>query len=185
MRIAEIDILIVPGWTNSGPDHWQSRWLRNMKNARRVEQADWETPDVDDWAQCIVEAARLATRPCVVVAHRCGVTAVARAAPELATTRLAGAFLVAPADLQPHHDVWPARNGGFAPLPLTRLPFPARLIGSSTDPFCSVERAQEIGRAWGADVSIVANAGHINTESGHGPWPEGLLTFGAFLKRLG
>ena len=26
MRIADIDILMVPGWTGSGPDHWQSRW---------------------------------------------------------------------------------------------------------------------------------------------------------------
>ena len=73
----------------------------------------------------------------------------------------------------------------FTPMPTSRLPFPARVIASSTDPFCSVERAQELGAAWGADVSILANAGHINEESGHGPWPEGLLTFGAFLKSLG
>jgi hypothetical protein len=29
-----------------------------------------------------------------------------------------------------------------------------------------------------------ANAGHINSSSGHGPWPEGLLSFGTFLKPL-
>jgi len=34
-------------------------------------------------------------------------------------------------------------------------------------------------------VSIIANAGHLNTASGHGPWPEGLLTFGLFLRSLG
>lgn len=185
MRIAEIDILFVPGWTNSGPDHWQSRWQRNMKNARRVEQADWEMPRLDDWVARIVEAVGTARRPCVLVAHSCGVTAVARAGPKLAGTRLAGALLVAPADLRSHHDIWPARDGGFAHLPMTRLAFPARLIGSSTDPYCSVERVQEIGRAWGADISILANAGHINAETGHGPWPEGLLTFGMFLKKLG
>jgi predicted alpha/beta hydrolase family esterase len=64
------------------------------------------------------------------------------------------------------------------------LPFPAKLIGSSTDPYCSVERAQALGAAWGADVSIIARAGHIDAASGHGPWPEGLLTFGLFLKTL-
>ncbi len=72
----------------------------------------------------------------------------------------------------------------FVPLPMQSLPFPSKLIASSTDPFCSVERAQHLGAAWGADVSVIAGAGHIDTESGHGPWPEGLLTFGLFLRRL-
>ena len=29
------------------------------------------------------------------------------------------------------------------------------------------------------------HAGHINAASGHGPWPEGALQFGMFLKQLG
>lgn len=184
MRIADIDILIVPGWQGSGPDHWQSRWQRNMKTARRVEQADWERPRIDDWVERIVSAVRAAKRPSVLVAHSCGVTAVAKAAPLLTGTTLAGAFLVAPADLAGRTE-WPATDGGFGMLPLERLPFATKLIGSSNDVYCSIERAQEIGAAWGADVSIVANAGHLNTESGHGPWPEGLLTFGTFLRKLG
>lgn len=185
MRTSDVDILIVPGWTNSGPDHWQSRWQRHFKTARRVEQADWERPRSADWVERIVAAVRDdSSRPAVIVAHSCGVVAVAHAAPRLAGSRLAGAFLVAPADLD-GLDIWPAREGGFAPVPMQPLPFPAKLIGSSTDAYCSVERTQEIGRAWGADVSIIAGAGHINTESGHGAWPEGLLTFGLFLKRLG
>jgi len=185
MRIAEVDILIVPDWTNAGPDHWQSRWQRNLKTARRVEQADWETPRCDDWVERVVEEVKRNSRPTVLVAHSCGVTAVVKAGQRLAGTRVAGALLVAPSDFGPGHDVWPARNGGFTPLPMERLPFPSKLIGSSTDPYCTVERAQQLGRAWGSDVSIVADAGHLNTESGHGPWPEGLLTFGLFLKKLG
>ncbi len=184
MRIADVDILIIPGWTESGPDHWQSRWERNMKTARRIAPADWERPRIDDWVERIVAAVEAATRPCVLVAHGCGVTAVAEAAPRLAGGKLAGAFLVAPVDLEGSHE-WPAMDGGFHPLPLQRLPFPAKLIGSATDPHCTVERAQAIGAAWGADVSIIANGGHIDTASGHGPWPEGLLTFGMFLKMLG
>ena len=45
MKTSEADILIVPGWLNSGPDHWQSRWERNLKTARRIEQDDWHAPD--------------------------------------------------------------------------------------------------------------------------------------------
>jgi hypothetical protein len=183
MRVREIDILIVPGWTGSGPDHWQSRWERKLSTARRVEQADWDTPRLSDWVERIVIEVQGSTRPPVIVAHGCGVTATVSAASRLGG-RLAGAFLVAPSDLE-GKDLWPATGSGFAPLPMARLPFPSKLIGSSTDPYCSVERAQELGAAWGSDVSIMAGAGHINAASGHGPWPEGLLTFGMFLKKLG
>jgi predicted alpha/beta hydrolase family esterase len=182
MRVRDIDILIVPGWTGSGPEHWQSRWERNLATARRVRQADWETPNIGDWVERIIEEVSASTRPPVIVAHSCGVTATVSAAPRIAS-RLAGAFLVAPADLA-GTDLWPATNGGFVPMPMAPLPFRAKLIGSSTDPFCSVERAQALGAAWGADVSIIAGAGHIDAASGHGPWPEGLLTFGLFLKTL-
>jgi len=189
MRTSDIDMLIVPGWTNSGPDHWQSRWERHFKTARRIEQKDWDTPRLADWVARIVEEVGKATRPVVLVGHSCGVSAIVHAAPRLVPSRLMGAFLVAPTDFDspnagPALD-WLASQGGFAPVPMVPLPFPARLIGSSSDPYCSVERAQEFGAAWGADMSIIANAGHINTESGHGPWPEGLLTFGLFLRSLG
>lgn len=183
MRVSEIEILIVPGWTNSGPDHWQSRWQRNLKSARRVEQADWDTPRADDWVERIVAEVGRAVRPAVIVAHSCGVIATVMAAPRL-EDRLAGAFLVAPPDLG-GRDLWPATDGGFAPVPMDRLPFPSKLIGSSTDAYCSVEQTQSYAAAWGSDVSIVAGAGHLNTASGHGPWPEGLLTFGSFLRKLG
>lgn len=183
MRVRELDILIVPGWMGSGPDHWQSRWEGKLSTAHRVQQADWETPRLIDWVERIVAAVEAAVRPAVIVAHGCGVTATVVAAPRLGA-KLAGAFLVAPADLE-GHDLWPATSGGFAPLPLAPLPFPSKLIGSSTDPYCSVERAQELGAAWGSDVSIIAGAGRIDSDSGHGPWPEGILSFGMFLKRLG
>ena len=47
--------MIVPGWTNSGPDHWQSRWERHFKTARRIKQADWGTALLADWVERIVE----------------------------------------------------------------------------------------------------------------------------------
>lgn len=191
MRTADVDILIVPGWSDSGPDHWQSRWVRNLKTARRVEQADWFRPERDQWVARVVEAVSQATRPAVLVGHSLGVATILHAAPLVEARRVAGAYLVAPSDLEAL-GAWPRDEGqdweeiaaSFAPMPCAKLPFPARVVASSDDAFCSIERAQALGAAWGADVSIIANAGHINTASGHGPWPEGLLTFGAFLKGL-
>ncbi len=196
MRISDVEILIVPGWSDSGPDHWQSRWARNMKTARRVEQSDWLRPDKNTWVAGVLKAVSETTRPAVLVGHSLGVATILHAADHVGRSRVAGAFLVAPSDLDAL-DTWPREEdpalvgrdwvaiaGSFAPMPMNPLPFPARVIAGSNDAFCTVERAQALGAAWGAEVSIMADGGHINSASGHGPWPEGLLTFGAFLKTL-
>ena len=194
MKTSEADILIVPGWSSSGPDHWQSRWQRSLKTARRIEQDDWVYPSREAWVGKIVEAAATSVRPVVLVAHSLGVAAVAHAAAQLAKlpAKPLGAFLVAPADVENARD-WPVTQGetfaeqtgtDFAPLPMTALPFPSALVASSNDPYCTLARARELGAAWESVIVESGDAGHINAASGHGPWPEGLLMFGELLKRL-
>ena len=41
-------VLLLPGWLNSGPEHWQSRW-EALHGHRRVEQDDWLWPRRGDW----------------------------------------------------------------------------------------------------------------------------------------
>lgn len=192
MRTADVDILIIPGWSSSGDDHWQSRWQRSLKTARRVEQQDWFAPKRDLWVPRILEeAAKSGERPVVVVAHSLGVAAAAHAATEAPRGLISAAFFVAPADVD-NAAGWPVTQGqtfdvggsGFAPLPRTALPFPSMVVASSNDPYCSLERARGMAADWGADLVEAGAAGHINVESGHGPWPDGLLRFGMLLKRL-
>ena len=42
-------ILILPGYADSEPDHWQSHWERADPACRRVVQDDWLEPRLDDW----------------------------------------------------------------------------------------------------------------------------------------
>lgn len=191
MRSSDVDILIVPGWHGSGPEHWQSRWERNLKTARRIDQDDWMAPDKDQWVGNIIKAVASTTRPAVLVAHSIGTLAVAFAAAKLPADAVAGAFLVAVPDVDnaahwPVTDgyLWPESNFGFSPMPLERLPFPSMLLASSDDPYCRLERARQIAAAWGSQLVEVGPAGHINAASGHGPWPEGVLRFGTFLAKL-
>jgi predicted alpha/beta hydrolase family esterase len=191
MKTADVDILIVPGWLNSGPDHWQSRWERNLATAQRIEQDDWHAPDKDRWVSNIVEGVASAEKPVALVAHSLGVIAVAYAAQQLDTAKVAGAFLVAPADVDnsadwPENDghKWPADSFGFAPVPLSPLRFPALVLSASDDPYCSQVRAKVFAEAWGAEFVDAGQAGHIADHSGHGPWPDGLLRFGKFLAGL-
>lgn len=191
MRISDVEILIIPGWSSSGEDHWQSRWERGMKTARRVEQEDWYNPDRKSWTERVLLAIAECTRPTVLVAHSLGVATVAHAALRIPEGLVAGAFLVAPADVD-NAAKWPVTDGhtfdasrsGFYPLPTRPLPFPAALVASNDDPYCTIDRAREMADNWGAHFVEAGSIGHINTASGHGPWPEGLLHFGGLLSRL-
>ena len=192
LKVSDIDVLIIPGWTNAGPEHWQTRWEQKLPHARRVEQVEWDNPICADWVVRIIEAVAAATRPVVLVAHSCGVSAIVHAAPNLTSGLVAGALLVAPPDLESVQasppetgSGWLANDGGFHPVPTAPLRFSSLVIASRNDPFCAYEKAQEMALDWGSDIADAGLSGHLNTASGHGPWPEGLLKLGQFLKRLG
>lgn len=184
MKTVDANILIIPGWSGSGPDHWQTRWETRLPTARRVEQEDWYKPTRDGWSKQIIAAVRAATRPVVMVAHSAGCSAVAHAAEHLKHGEVAGAFLVAPASERAKRAV-PGMGEDFIPHRRETLPFPSVLIASASDPYCTLEEARALAEAWGSEFVDAGDSGHLNTESGHGPWPDGLLRFGGFLRGLG
>lgn len=184
MRSADCDILMVPGLGGSGPDHWQTRWESRLSTATRVEQADWDRPDRTAWTATLTAAVETATRPVVLVAHSLGVVTCAHAASGLPEGRVRGAFLVAPPDVDDPTMAEAERVRSFAPLPMGPLPFPSALVASRDDPYCAYKRADEVAQAWGAVLVDAGMSGHVNAQSGHGPWPEGLMRFAGFLKRL-
>jgi predicted alpha/beta hydrolase family esterase len=182
MRTADCEILIVPGLANAGPDHWLTRWEQKLSSARRVEQADWDRPTQEAWVGAVVDAVARATRPVILVAHSLGVLAVVEAAPQLPRGRVQGAFLVAMPDTEAQS--LPGVDPAFGPISREPLPFPSILVASRTDPHCSYERAEDFAYAWGSALADAGDAGHLNTASGHGPWPEGLMRFAGFLAKL-
>jgi len=183
MRIAECDILILPGLGGSGYGHWQVRWAEKMRTAAIVEQADWDEPDPEDWVDTVIKAVELSDRPVVLVAHSLAVFAVVHAASRFPKGKVRGAFLVSPPDLEMNPDV-PEEAKCFGPAPRDPLPFPSLLVISSSDRYCSLERAADMAGAWGSEFHQAGDAGHINIASGHGPWPEGLLMFTRLMQRL-
>src|SRR5437868_15227184 len=98
MKVKDADILMVPGYTNSGPAHWQTRWEAKLSTARRVEQAEWSKPAREDWSRCVADAVNGAGKPVVIIAHSLGIPAVINAIPQFRHF-VAGAFLVAPPDV--------------------------------------------------------------------------------------
>ncbi|MDA4848217.1 RBBP9/YdeN family alpha/beta hydrolase [Hoeflea poritis] len=182
MKASDADILIVPGYKNSGPDHWQSRWQAKLSTARRVEQQSWAKPERTEWTANIAAAVNEATKPVVIVAHSLGSAATVQAVSEF-DRAVAGALLVAPPDVA-NPKIRPKHLMTFGPYSRDPLPFPSLVIASRDDPYSSYESADDIAHAWGALFMDAGKAGHINAESGFGPWPEGLMVFARFLSKL-
>ena len=165
------NILILPGWQNSGPDHWQSRW-EAQHGYRRVDQHDWMQPRRGDWIARLEDVILSTDGPVVLVAHSLGcILTAAWAQVSRSTARVQGALLVAPGDAEREalRPVLPS----WSPIVRQRLPFPSVLVGSRNDPYCSFERAQGLARDWGSRFIDSGERGHINAESGLGDWPEG------------
>jgi predicted alpha/beta hydrolase family esterase len=183
MRTSDADILIVPGLHGSGPDHWQSRWAAKLPTARVVAQSDFSRPDLEAWRARLIEEISRAERPVVLVAHSLGVLAVAHAAAGLRDRGVKGAFLVAPPAPETIAALQSVDPAFAAPL-LEPLPFPSLVIASRDDPYAPYAESERLAGTLGAELADAGNSGHINADSGHGPWPEGLMRFAGFLKNL-
>ena len=160
-------ILIVPGWRNSGAAHWQTLWAQQLPQAQRVVQDDWLTPKRSQWVQQLQAQILAQPEPVILVAHSLGCIAAAHV-DGVAATRIQSALLVAPADPERR-----AQLADFAPVPHQRLPYRSIVVASTNDPYCPIRLAGAYARAWGSEFVRLPNAGHINVESGHGPWPLG------------
>lgn len=171
--MTQLTVLVLPGLGNSGPDHWQS-WLEGRLPAlARVDLGDWDAPEPDRWMERLDSAIHAAPGPVVLVAHSLACILVARwAAVSDMAEKVAAALLVAPPDVESPQTV-PAEARRFAPVPSDPLPFPAVVVGSRSDPYCTAARACGFAALWGADFIDAGEAGHINSASGHGPWPMG------------
>jgi predicted alpha/beta hydrolase family esterase len=163
-------VLIVPGWGDSGPQHWQSLWQQANPAFRRVVQRDWEYPIRAEWVETLTREIRAAERPPVIVAHSLGAIAVAHCAAAGAPP-IQGALLVSPPDVEDPD--FPPVIEGFAPVPRGRLAFPSVVVVSRNDPFTAFDRAQALAGAWGSRFVDAGNSGHLNTDAGFGPWPLG------------
>lgn len=172
---ARFDELIIPGLFDSGPDHWQSHWLRARPQALKVELGSWDDPTPDLWIARLDRAIARRRQPLVLIAHSLGCLAVAQWAGQASAERLQkirGALLVAPPDVDrpdAHRLVRP-----FSPAPRDRLPFASLVVASRTDPYATFASLADLAAHWGSQIVDAGDLGHINAESGVEDWPDGL-----------
>jgi uncharacterized protein len=182
-EVPGLHVLVLPGWQNSGPAHWQSRW-ETLYGDRRVEQSDWMRPLRGDWMMRLdEEVADLESReasPVALVAHSLGCHLVAAwAAHSKRTACVRAALLVAPPDVG--RDEVRAPLHSFSPLVRQRLPFASLAVLSADDPYCDPALARALAADWGSRVLDAGPRGHLNADSGLGDWPEGRQLLAATL----
>jgi uncharacterized protein len=164
-------VLTLPGWQNSGPAHWQSRW-EALHGYTRVDQHDWDRPLRGDWISRLEDVILSTTGPITLVAHSLGCLLVAAWTSHSRNThRVQAALLVAPPDIEQDH--LRSTLYSWSPIPLPILPFASTVIASSDDPFCSLPHAQHFAAQWGSRFVDLGPAGHINSDSEVGDWPVG------------
>jgi predicted alpha/beta hydrolase family esterase len=161
--------LIVPGLNDSPEGHWQTLLQNSLQDSRRVEQDDWDAPNLEAWLERF--ASVVGENPdAVIVAHSLGCILVAHAATRFPALAIRGALLVAPADVDSAIHTPPILRN-FAPVPIASLSFPNIVVASCNDPFIALSRARMLAEAWGSRFVNIGAAGHINIASGHGFWP--------------
>jgi hypothetical protein len=176
-------ILLLPGWQNSGPSHWQSRW-EAQHGFERLQQDDWWWPRRGDWMAQLDEALLADARATVLVAHSLGCQLVAAwAGHSQHTARVAAALLVALPDID--REDMPPQLQAWGPIPTRALPMATTAVLSSNDPYCDAARGLQMAADWGCAIHTLGPAGHINGDSGLGDWPEGITLLQDLMQRAG
>ncbi|HEY0315833.1 MAG TPA: alpha/beta hydrolase [Sphingomonas sp.] len=166
--------LILPGLHDSGPDHWQTRWVAGRDDCARVELGRWSQPSRTLWVSRLDRAIGRAAAPVVLVAHSLACHAVAWWAADASLARLEkvrGALLVAPPDVDRAEAV--TELSPFAPTATGRLPFRSILAASRDDRYASFARQAWLADRWGSELVDFGRQGHLNADSRLGDWIEG------------
>jgi uncharacterized protein len=202
MRSSTSTVFLLPGWLDSGPSHWQSRW-ELLHGYHRVQQHDWQRPLRGDWLARLDEvmanhlqgldtlshsalptpsakamAADCADKPgphppaIVLVAHSLGCHLVAAWAAHSRHAHRVRGALLVAPPDVTRDDLPPDLHAWRAPV-LQALPFAATCVISSNDPFASLDAGRAMASAWGAGCVEAGAAGHINGDSHLGDWPQG------------
>ena len=171
-------ILIVPGFKGSGPGHWQTWLQKQIPDSTRISGIDWNKPVLALWAERVRDQLARATQPVRVIAHSFGCLAAVIAVADR-PEQVADIILVAPADpdrfdftgLKP--DYLPFGSFSLAEaLPRRSLHVSGLVVASRNDPWLAFDKAEALAIDWALDVHDAGAAGHINADSGYGPWPD-------------
>ncbi len=164
--------LLVPGRGIPLPQHWLSRWADEHPEYRWAPRPPGPPFLLDERVAALHEAVMADDEPAVLIAHSAGcITTVVWAARHAGPVQ--AALLVTPPYIDPARPPVPGSDLAHGIVSREKLPFRTVLVASRTDPYTTFAQFEQYAADWGAELFDAGDAGHIETASGHGPWPDG------------
>ena len=168
-----MNVMLLHGWGGSDFPHWQS-WLAG-EIAKEYGCVDFfrfpnvDAPVLDVWKEAAIQELRR-FRPDVLVCHSLANTLWFHLCNEgLVEEKLKELFLVAPPSLECSIEELQTFFPVSAPEDLHAKR--VHLIVSDNDPYMQKEEAKQLAQVLDVEPIFLKNAGHINAQSGFGPWP--------------
>jgi predicted alpha/beta hydrolase family esterase len=173
-----VPTVVIPGWQGSGAGHWQTWLTAQLREAgrevREPDFADLDNPVLHDWLEALrASLDGLPDDGYDVVAHSLGaVLWLHHVTIPSVSPRAARVLLVAP----PSPSTTIPEIAEFYPPPLDvdtvrHSADGTVLVGSDNDPYLPEGIAAAYGSPLKMATTIFTGAGHLNTESGYGEWP--------------
>ncbi|MEJ2526581.1 MAG: alpha/beta hydrolase [Sulfurovaceae bacterium] len=153
--------LLLHGWGGSDYPHWQSWLAGKLAN-------EYGTISFPLWLK-LAKKSLEDFKPETVVCHSLGCTLWFWLAQENLET-VEHLILVAPPSIETDIDT----ISTFFPLTLPEMLYAKKidLVASDDDPYIQIDEAKKMSEKYNADLITLKNAGHINSDSGFGEWPQ-------------
>ena len=169
--------LLLHGLGGSGPTHWQTWLYRELiKVGKKVYYPtlpEYDKPQLSDWLKELDQTFQNINKDekLTVIAHSLGCILWLQYIKNGLPGKAERVLLVAPPSPYYEHESIQA----FFPIDIKGIennqPFIHTVqIQSTNDPYCSIEDSHYF-KQLGIRQKIIVNKGHINVESGFGPWP--------------
>jgi uncharacterized protein len=175
--ITQNSFLIIHGLGGSGADHWQT-WLAQELKQRSHHVcyptfSNFDSPNKKVWLEELSDSMKTIpeNNNLTVITHSLGCLLWLHYVRSQNKQIAEKVILVAP----PSPSIILSEAKSFYPVPLNgndlkRTAEELLFVHSSNDPYCSMEDSKNYINLDLPSVTI-PNAGHINTQSGHGKWP--------------
>ncbi|HLO45738.1 MAG TPA: alpha/beta hydrolase [Leadbetterella sp.] len=171
--------LIIPGYKGSDDMHWQTLWQSGpLFNSERIEFEDNLSLKKGDWVKPILQKLINSDEKYTIIAHSLGCLAFVHTYAKYVIKNVNAALLVAPPDVE--QNSYALFLSDFAPIPKFEFDIPTFVVASTSDPYCTIRRAENIADYWNSTFINIGDKGHINSASRLGSWPNGLR----FLQQL-
>ncbi|MFT7004237.1 MAG: putative alpha/beta hydrolase family esterase [Sulfurimonas sp.] len=165
-------VLLLHGWGGSDNPHWQS-WLaseiaKEYGKVSFLKFSDFDFPNKDVWKEELLKELD-DFKPDIVICHSLANILWFHLCNEEKISKVKKLYLVAPPSIE--REIKEVKSFFPVHAPKDLHAKEVLLICSTNDPYMSIEEAKSLQKTLNVEMEVLEGAGHLNADSGFGPWP--------------